>query len=447
MSIKRLWTAAGFGAANYYAAPGFNGQGAAFSAGLALVVGDTPGVEVGLCGNFDAANDLGWRIGLTPAGAIFFECADTGGSVERIVSPDTAHIGQAVHVMAKLDGLTMSLILNGIGEVTALLPNGFAPASNANGYRLGSADGLGNIDSSAGITSGWFHNSVLSPSQVRLSFLSVSQSLQPYVLETFGLSVLGPDQPFDNAWWSVNLRDMSDPTIPGDTWIPFSGTVPLSKVGAGTGVGINLEQIWSTSFTNPGGGGGVPAHAPTHEAGGVDPVTVENLQVLVGGAGEVLTADGVGGASFLPLPAPGNNSLFFGITANAGSPYPGGAGSTYILIDVGSNADFNMNLGFPDDFGALVALELIGIAQFTDAAAADIDFSSDYGAVGEQYDTHSGSIAGFTPAVVDGEIFAFDISAAFAAAAAGDVAGLLTDHNMIGGTLGYIGIRLEYTPA
>ena len=78
--------------------------------------------------------------------------------------------------------------------------------------------------------------------------------------------------------------------------------------------------------------------------------------------------------------APGDSStLFFGITANAGTTF-----GDYVLIDVGSNSDFNMNVSFPNDFGAIVEMVLVGIADFT-GNADNIDFTSQYGGLGEQF--------------------------------------------------------------
>ena len=44
--------------------------------------------------------------------------------------------------------------------------------------------------------------------------------------------------------------------------------------------------------------GGLPLHGGTHAAGGVDAIDLESLRASAGGAGEVLTADGAGGASW-----------------------------------------------------------------------------------------------------------------------------------------------------
>lgn len=48
----------------------------------------------------------------------------------------------------------------------------------------------------------------------------------------------------------------------------------------------------------PGGGGGVPAHAPTHSDGGSDPITVENLATAAVNTSFALKPDGAGGLVF-----------------------------------------------------------------------------------------------------------------------------------------------------
>jgi len=53
------------------------------------------------------------------------------------------------------------------------------------------------------------------------------------------------------------------------------------------------------------GGGGLAAHAITHNVGGVDAIDVVNLRGIGGAAGEVLTADGIGGLTFSTPGAPG----------------------------------------------------------------------------------------------------------------------------------------------
>lgn len=66
-----------------------------------------------------------------------------------------------------------------------------------------------------------------------------------------------------------------------------------------------------------GGGGGPPAaHAPTHENGGSDPITLEDLSTDELGTGTALRPDGFGGVSWVPFSAGSSSELFFGAAFN-----------------------------------------------------------------------------------------------------------------------------------
>ncbi len=106
------------------------------------------------------------------------------------------------------------------------------------------------------------------------------------------------------------------------------------------------------------------------------------------------------------------------------------------------------NFHVPHDFTAISALELIGIVGSGAAGSGkDIDLYSEHGAPGEAYDTHTEADTTSTYDLTGKTdvLHPFDISGVFSAIAAGDYCGFSLDHNTIGGSIYYLGIRLRYT--
>jgi hypothetical protein len=114
-----------------------------------------------------------------------------------------------------------------------------------------------------------------------------------------------------------------------------------------------------------------------------------------------------------------------------------------------ANGDFNFSFPVPPDFSALVSAEMIGIINAGAAGAGkNIDLFSDYGAVGEAFNNSSEADTTSTYTIPGtNSIWAFDVSSVLSGIAAGDFVGLHIDHQLIGGTIDYIGLRLRYTPA
>lgn len=94
----------------------------------------------------------------------------------------------------------------------------------------------------------------------------------------------------------------------------------------------------------------------------------------------------------------------------------------------------------PEDFTSLTELYLVMIPDTTEAISVTV--TSDYGAVGEAYNTNSSAPSAFTPSVTISEITEVDISTAIPSAAAGDFVGL----TITSGTsnLRYVGLTLKY---
>jgi len=130
-------------------------------------------------------------------------------------------------------------------------------------------------------------------------------------------------------------------------------------------------------------------------------------------------------------------------------PFTGGTGAgfgDYRVGNVGTNSQGRISFDIPDDFGSLIELVLVGIpaASFTNQ---DIDLLSDYGAVGELKDANSEADTTSVRSGTADTILEYDISGIFTAIEAGDYCGLQVDHNSIGVTVGYLGVRMRYNKA
>jgi len=141
---------------------------------------------------------------------------------------------------------------------------------------------------------------------------------------------------------------------------------------------------------------------------------------------------------------------------NGGTIHFGGGQQKTILIEnagndtlgdhrvraVGQNASFNISFEIPDDAIAILTIKVIAVLGGT-ITSQSVSLTSDYGAVGEQYNNHSES-QGITISATAGEITAFDVSGVFSSAVAGDHCGLTWQNNAIGQTFNYMKLELTY---
>jgi len=112
--------------------------------------------------------------------------------------------------------------------------------------------------------------------------------------------------------------------------------------------------------------------------------------------------------------------------------------------NVAAGAIWNFSFRIPSDFVTLGKLVLVGIANNT-TSNGTIDFSSDYGKIGEAYNTHSESNVGLSVPRVADELIEIDISSVFSSIEAGDECGLEIDQNGMTGGMDYLGVLLEYS--
>lgn len=118
----------------------------------------------------------------------------------------------------------------------------------------------------------------------------------------------------------------------------------------------------------------------------------------------------------------------------------------YRTRNINTNGSFEFNFIIPEDFTRAEKIALIG---FPSAGAAgtgkDIDLTTVYGGIGENNNTHSESDVGTVydlGAVSD--FFEIPLLPVLNFISAGDIVGLTADHNGIGGTAYYMGIKLIY---
>lgn len=130
--------------------------------------------------------------------------------------------------------------------------------------------------------------------------------------------------------------------------------------------------------------------------------------------------------------------------------YPAETGTNdgeYRVRTIAGSAAFRFNFTIPLDFDALVSVEIVGWPMAGAAGPGkDIDLFSNYAAIGEDKAAHAESDLAtvYDTGVID-QFFALDLSPVFSALTAGDFCGVRIDHQAIGGTIDYLGIRLRYT--
>lgn len=115
----------------------------------------------------------------------------------------------------------------------------------------------------------------------------------------------------------------------------------------------------------------------------------------------------------------------------------------YRVRSIGATGTGKFSFNVPSDFNTLISLEMIFIPT-ANISGANIDLSSDYAAKGELSATHSESDTTSTYTATADRISSYSIAQVFSALALGDYCGLTIDHNAIGTTLNYFGVRIEY---
>jgi len=112
-----------------------------------------------------------------------------------------------------------------------------------------------------------------------------------------------------------------------------------------------------------------------------------------------------------------------------------------------ANDQHRFTFAIPRDAAYITGLELVVIPTGGAAGAGkSITLNSDYGQPGELYTNHSASnTATYTIPAAD-TIFTLSLLPVFGSVAANDQCGVEVDHNAIGGSMYYLGVRIRYLP-
>lgn len=289
------------------------------------------------------------------------------------------------------------------------------------------------------------------------SFLTSVQLLPNQAIQTD----LGPVgvQPSPNPPLLVVANDLSlQGQAEGDITY-FDGTnwkvIPAGTIGQVLTQSVGPIPAWSAA---PGGPPSGPAGG---DLGGAYPnPEVNDLTIAGEVSGSVLYFDGVNWVELSPGVA-GQVLTLTGGLIPSWAAVSSADKTVYFPIDwnvnfndyrarsLGGNAMWRISFFAPDDLGSLVSLALMGIPSAGAAGAGkDIDLFSDYGGLGEDNQNHNESDTTSTYNLgVVGEHIDLDVSAVFSVLAAGDRCGLLFDHNGIGGSMTWLGLKMVYTPA
>ena len=154
--------------------------------------------------------------------------------------------------------------------------------------------------------------------------------------------------------------------------------------------------------------------------------------------------DTPGAAVWVEISGNVNKTVFFPANLQSGTDQ-----GSHRIVSQKKNEEITYGFSVPEDFGELVSLEMIGIPSVGAAASGqNIDLFSDYGGIGEAITEHSeaeiATAYDFTGLSL--KFATIDVSVVFVSLAAGDICGLTIDHQNIGGTIGYKGIKLVYKP-
>lgn len=226
-------------------------------------------------------------------------------------------------------------------------------------------------------------------------------------------------------------------------------TVLLTVLALATGVPVDPPLIGCTVWSVREGNGDGPSvpfppiPPPIPGGGGVLSFNGRvGAVVSIAGdydAGQVDNDSGVPGATVADaLDALSSRVVFFAVDENANE-------ENYRVRQLGATGNFNFSFPVPDDFGTLIALDLV-CTPLADLVAVSIDLASDYGEVGELI-TNTQEASAEIVSATGLEWSLLDLSPVFSALAAGDYCGVNVDHNGIGTSVDYLFVRQEYALA
>lgn len=123
------------------------------------------------------------------------------------------------------------------------------------------------------------------------------------------------------------------------------------------------------------------------------------------------------------------------------------ANGNFRVRSVGATGNFNFNIFLPNDFSSLESVVAVGIisAASTAGTEKDIDLNTDCGGQNQAYNfkTQSDTTSTYTTPALN-TLWEMNVSGVFSDVSSGDYCGLNIDHNSIGGSIDYLGIKLRY---
>jgi len=184
-------------------------------------------------------------------------------------------------------------------------------------------------------------------------------------------------------------------------------------------------------------------HAARHAIGGADPLRWTDAKLLLGaGAGADPTE--------IDVPTPPTRTIYILPVMTTGTAFALTNGIHWSTRLDQVNEYVTWEFSVPADFGSLVTVKVIYIGTQPGGNYFDWTATTEFGAIGEQYNanTDSDTEDGATPSAT-GIISMVDISAAFTAIAAGDFVGVKWLIDFIGGTplMDVIGLEFKYSEA
>lgn len=133
-------------------------------------------------------------------------------------------------------------------------------------------------------------------------------------------------------------------------------------------------------------------------------------------------------------------SVYFSLETN-------GEMDGYRTRNIGASGNFEFNFAIPDDFSSLVSIGLIGWSTSAGGAGAgkNVDLTSSYGGLGENFAQHSETdLTSTYDFGTEDDKFELDLSSVFSSLSATDTCTVNVSHDGVGGIITYIFIKLVY---